>query len=132
VVGAAGDGAEKPALCRGALGALAEVGELAFGAATGRGATIGRAAKGAACDAAPGIIGRGGKRTGRLTAPALGAGPLGVGGSPACFTTVGAASATAAGRSCGSTAARELGAGVGARGGLGGGANVSTSAAASP
>jgi hypothetical protein len=91
---------------------------------------IGRTGADAPGPAPPGIIGRGGKRTGRLTPPAAGAGPFGVGGSPACFIAAGATCGTGAGRSGGATVATEGGAGVGERGGLGGGANVSASAAA--
>lgn len=77
---ALGSGAAKPPLCRGAAGELG-AGALEFEPPTGRGATIGRADADAPCDGPPGIIGRGGKSTGRF-APALGAGPFGVGGNP--------------------------------------------------
>jgi hypothetical protein len=82
------DGPAKPPLCRGEAGALG-AGAPTFDAAEGRGATMGRAAAGAACGATPGIIGRGGNRTGRLALPP-GAGPLGVGGNPDGFTVAGA------------------------------------------
>ena len=132
-VGALVNGAATPPLWRGAFAALgAVVDGPTLGAAAGRGATIGRAGAAEPCAAAPGIIGRGGKSTGRLTAPGLGAGPFGVGGRPPCFTTVGAGCVTGAERSGCNTAATELGAGVGARCGLGGGANVSASAVARP
>ena len=128
-VGAAlGAGAAKPPLCRGATGALG-AGVTAFDAATGRGATIGRAAVGAPCDADPGIIGRGGNRTGRL---APGAGPLGVGGNPVGFTFVGAACESGACGAGGTPDATEFGAGVRVRAAAGGGASVSANAAARP